>query len=45
MDKRSKVLESTEIARNEVLNVSLDKPLADLFEEFLSFISVSSFEN
>lgn len=39
MDKQTKVMDTMEMK-----TVSLEKPIQDLFEECLSFISVASFE-
>ena len=39
MDKQTKVMDAMEMK-----TVSLEKPIQDLFEECLSFISVASFE-
>lgn len=39
MDKQTKVMDTMEMN-----TVSLEKPIQDLFEECLSFISVASFE-
>jgi len=39
MDKQTKVMDA-----KEMKTVSLEKPIQDLFEECLSFISTASFE-
>ncbi len=39
MDKQTKVMDTMEMK-----TVSLEKPIQDLFDECLSFISVTSFE-
>ncbi len=43
MDNKSKVMEIAD-TKIETQKVSLEKPLQELFDECLSFISVSSFE-
>jgi hypothetical protein len=42
MDKQTKVMDTVEM--NFTPEASLEKPIEDLFNECLSFISVASFE-